>query len=145
MNRCALRARWLSAALLALASLALPTAVLLLPGGVAQAQAQWLPRAFPADALRGDLVVTAPPQATLEGREVQLAPGVRIRGENNMLLLSGAVLNQRLTVHYTLDGFNLVKDVWVLRPEELAKRWPRSTQEREELRFDALNQVWVAK
>lgn len=108
----------------------------------AAAIAQQLPRSFPASALRGELVVVAPPQATLNGREVRLAPGARIRGANNMLVLSGTVLGQQLTVNYTLDGYGLVKDVWVLRPEEVAKPWPRSPQEAEQMVFDALNQTW---
>jgi hypothetical protein len=105
-------------------------------------QAQQLPRAFPPEALRGDLVVAAPPEATMDGRPVRLAPGVRIRGENNLLVLSGTVVNQRLTVNYTIDGFGLVKDVWVLRPEEAAKPWPRSAEEASRMVFDALNQTW---
>jgi hypothetical protein len=104
--------------------------------------AQQLPRSFPPNALRGDLQVLAPPEATMDGRAVRLAPGVRIRGENNLLVLSGTVVNQRLTVNYTLDGFGLVKDVWVLRPEEAAKPWPRSAEEAEQMVFDALNQTW---
>jgi hypothetical protein len=104
--------------------------------------AQQLPRNFPATALRGELLIVSPPDATIDGRDARLAPGARIRGANNMLVLSGTVLGQRLTVNYTVDGFGLVKDVWVLRPEEAAKPWPRSTEEAQEMVFDPLTQTW---
>ena len=104
--------------------------------------AQQLPRSFPATALRGELVIVSPPEATIDGRDARLAPGARIRGTNNMLVLSGTVLGQRLTVNYTLDGFGLVKDVWVLRPDEAAKRWPRSADEAQQMVFDELTQTW---
>lgn len=104
--------------------------------------AQQLPRSFPATALRGELVIVSPPDATIDGRDARLAPGARIRGPNNMLVLSGTVLGQQLTVNYTLDGFGFVKDVWVLRPDEAAKRWPRSAAEAQQMVFDALTQTW---
>ena len=44
-----------------------------------------------------------PPEAQLNGRPARLAPGARIRGDNNLLVVSGAIANQRLLVHYTLD------------------------------------------
>jgi hypothetical protein len=126
MNRCA--------ALLSLAALMLASA---LP---AAAQAQ---RNFPANALRGELVIQQPPEALLNGRAARLAPGARIRGTDNLLQMSGALAGQKLPVHYTLDNAGLLLDVWVLTPAELARRpWPTTPQQAREWIFDPVAQVW---
>jgi hypothetical protein len=75
-------------------------------------------RRFPANAQRGELTVTQPPFVLLNGKQEQLAPGARIFSEQNLLVLSGAVVGQRLKVSYTRDLYGNVKDVWVLTPEE---------------------------
>jgi hypothetical protein len=107
----------------------------------AAAQAQ---RNFPADALRGVLVVVQPPDALLNGRPARLAPGVRIRGQNNMLVLSGAAIGQKLVVHYTLDPLGLVKDVWILTLAEMGnKPWPTTPQQAQTWSFDPVAQVWT--
>lgn len=101
------------------------------------------PRNFPATALRGELVVVQPPEARLNGRPARLAPGARIRGENNLLVMSGAVVGQRLLVHYTLDNTGELKDVWVLRPEEAARRpWPATREQAAAWIFDPGAQQW---
>jgi hypothetical protein len=106
------------------------------------AQAQ-LPRVFPQTALRGEIVVTAPPEVLLNGQPARLAPGARIRGDNNMMQLSGTLVGQRLLVNYTVDPVGLVFDVWVLRPDEAAKRpWPRTSAEAQAWVFDAAAQTW---
>ncbi len=102
-----------------------------------------LKRNFPAEALRGELVLVEAPEATLNGRPVRLAPGARIRGQDNLLLMSGALAGTRMQVHYTLDTYGLVRDVWVLRPEELKIRpWPRNAAEASTWRFDPIAQTW---
>jgi hypothetical protein len=107
---------------------------------VAAAQA---PRNFPATALRGEMVITQPPELLLNQAPARLAPGARIRGADNMLLLSGAAVNQRLLVHYTLDLHGHLLDVWVLTSTELARKpWPATPQEAAAWRFDAATQVW---
>ena len=101
------------------------------------------PRNFPATALRGELVVTAPPEVLLNKRPARLAPGARIRGADNMLVMSGAAVNQRLLVHYTLDLQGQMLDVWVLTPAEAARKpWPVSPQEAANWRFDPSSQTW---
>lgn len=118
MNRCpvspssagARRRAALLALGLAVAALSAPT--------LAQNQ----PRMFPAKALRGTLVVTQPPLVTLDGKAAQLSPGARIRGTNNMLLLSGGLVNQTLTVNYTLEAHGMVHDVWILTEAEAAEK-----------------------
>ncbi len=109
---------------------------------VSSAQAQ-APRKFPANALRGELVVTQPPQALLNQQPARLSPGSRIRGTNNLLVMSGAVVGQKLVVHYTLDTLGLVHEVWVLTPEELARKpWPTTPAQAAAWRFNPDAQTW---
>ena len=105
---------------------------------VAQAQ-----RNFPASALRGELVVTAPPELQLNRKPARLAPGARIRGADSMLILSGGLVGQRLLVHYTVDLLGNVQDVWVLTPAEAARQpWPTTPQEAVTWRFSPDSQKW---
>ena len=100
-------------------------------------------RAFPATALRGELRVQQPPEVTLNGRAARLAPGARIRGTDNLLQMSGALVGQRLVVHYTLDDYGLLRDVWVLTPAERARKpWPATPAEAAAWRFDPIGQTW---
>jgi hypothetical protein len=99
-------------------------------------------RNFPANALRGELVVLQPPDAQLNGRPARLAPGARIRGDNNLLVVSGTIANQRLWVHYTLDTGGQLLDVWVLTATELARPWPISPEQARAWAFDPARQSW---
>jgi hypothetical protein len=130
MNRCARRTFFFAAASCA----ALP---LLTP-----AWAQSL-RSFPANALRGELVVVETPELLLNGRPARLAPGARIRGLDNLLVMSGALTGQRATVHYTVDNSGLLLDVWILTAQERAKRpWPTTPEQAAAWFFDPVAQEW---
>ncbi|MDF3831845.1 hypothetical protein P3W85_02570 [Cupriavidus basilensis] len=116
-NRAARPALLARATLLA-ASLALGAA--LLP---ATAQAQQLLRVIPADAAKARLVLAAPsagtPQsATLDGKAVGVAPGLRLFGTDNQLLAIGAVAGQKLPVRYKLDLYGQLLTAWVLSEQE---------------------------
>jgi hypothetical protein len=111
MNRCT-RSR-IGAAL---AACALVTGPLLLPFSAANAQG--IVREAPRDVKPGRLMVTAPPEITLNGKPERLSPGSRIRDLNNMLLLSGSIVGKELPVVYKRDSFGLVHEVWVLTPDE---------------------------
>ena len=101
------------------------------------------PRNFPATALRGEIIVTAPPELLLNKRPARLAPGARIRAIDNMLVMSGAAVNQRLVVNYTLDLQGQLLEIWILNPTELARKpWPSSPQEAASWRFDTDSQTW---
>ena len=101
-------------------------------------------RNFPATALRGELRVMQPPEAVLNNRPARLAPGSRIRGADNMLVMSGAVVGTPLLVHYTLDPSGLVLDVWVLTPAEAARKpWPVTPEQAQTWRFNADAQTWT--
>ena len=127
MIRCVFAAAALAATLLASAAPAL-------------AQMQ---RNFPANALRGELVVGQPPEVRLNGQPARLAPGARIRGGDNLQLLSGALVGQRMVVHYTLDHGGELRDVWILNAAEAARRpWPTTPQQAASWVFDPVAQTW---
>jgi hypothetical protein len=120
---------------------ALVAFVLCVASGLSIGQVQ---RNFPQTALRGSLVIGDPPEATLNGDPARLAPGVRIRNANNMLAMSGTLTGSRLLVHYTLDMLGLIKDVWILTPDEARKRpWPTTPEQAEDWTFDPVAQTWT--
>lgn len=91
------------------------------------AMAQTLPvRQFPPQALRGKLVVTQPPLITIDGKATQLSPGARIKGTNNLLVMSASLVGQELTVNYITEPFGQVHEVWILNAAEAAEKRKRA-------------------
>lgn len=80
------------------------------------------PRNFPTNALRGKLVVQQPPEVLLDGKTDRLSPGSRIRGTNNMLVMSGALVGQSLVVNYVRENTGLIHEVWILTSAEAAEK-----------------------
>ena len=78
------------------------------------AQAQTETRQFPKAALRGMLEVTQPPQILINGQVERLSPGVRIKGPNNLIVMSGMLVGQRVLVNYVRNQQGLIQDVWIL-------------------------------
>ena len=135
--RCGQRAAFPSSARAACAGLLLASAFVGTP-------AQTVQRPFPPTALRGTLVVGQTPEVTINGQGARLAPGARIRAQNNMIELPAALTGQRLAVHYTIDINGDLKDVWVLTPEELARRpWPTTPEQAARWLFDPQEQTWT--
>lgn len=100
-------------------------------------------RQLSLQSLRGRASFGKPPELSIDGQALRLAPGARIRDEQNLLVLSGQLAGRRLAVNYTLDTYGLVKDVWLLRADELQRPWPRTREESSTWRFDALQQTWI--
>ncbi len=122
-------------------------AVSFLGSAAAQAlpQQPYLKRNFTAAALRGEMVFLNPPDIRLNGQLTRLSPGSHIRNRDNLLVLSGTLVGQQATVHYTVDDItHQVMDVWLLRPEEIDKTpWPESPAEARSWQFDFANQRWL--
>jgi hypothetical protein len=87
-------------------------------GWLAPASAQDAVRQFPAAARRATLEVTTPPNLLLNGLPERLSPGARIKDPNNLLVLSGNLVGQRLIVNYLRNPQGLVHEVWILNPTE---------------------------
>ena len=85
------------------------------------AAAQGIKREAPKDVVLGQLVVTAPPLVTMDGKPDRLSPGSRIRDLNNMLVLSGGIIGKKLPVVYRRDAAGLVHEAWILTDEEYRK------------------------
>ncbi|MEO8855590.1 MAG: hypothetical protein ABI343_01250 [Burkholderiaceae bacterium] len=75
-------------------------------------------RPFPATAKRGMLVVTAPPQVTINGVAERLSPGVRIRGVDNGLVMSATLVGKPVIVNYVRENQGLIREVWILNQAE---------------------------
>jgi hypothetical protein len=117
-----------------------------LPWLLASGAAAQTTRPFPATALRGALVVTQPPEVLVNGAPDRLSPGSRIRGANNMLQMSGALVGQPLLVHYTREPSGLVQDVWILTPDEAARKpWPTTPEEAQRWQFNPAAQTWTRR
>jgi hypothetical protein len=100
-------------------------------------------RVFQQNALRGELVITQPPEVLLNGKPARLAPSVRIRNPSNLIQLSGSLLGQQLVVNYTLDTVGELRDVWILTDAEAAKKpWPTTPEQAQSWVFDATLQTW---
>lgn len=124
--------------------IALLTALSTTSASMAWAQGQ-THRQFPKDALRGEVSFIAPPQVELNGAPMRLSPGARLRGENNMFVLMGALTGTRHTVHYTLeDTTGQIKEVWLLHEAERANTpWPKTPDDTREWSFSPGTQTWT--
>ena len=120
--------------------LAALTAVTLVAPAAAQVQ-----RAFPQNAMRGALVMSAPPDVTLNGQAARLAPVISSMFVWLRIRTPGALTGQRLLVNYTLeDTSGLISNIWILRPEEAAVRpWPTKVEELQTWTFDPAAQIWT--
>ena len=118
------------------------TAVLAAMPLTAQAQAA-RPVPIPPQSLRGEAVFGLPPELKLNDKAARLSPASRIRGQSNTLLMSGTLSGQTWTVNYTLDPYTgQVQDIWLLTPEEAARRWPKTREEATSWSFDPISQSW---
>ncbi|MCZ8257619.1 MAG: hypothetical protein O9327_18390, partial [Polaromonas sp.] len=115
MNRCNSR---LAPLLLALAASAGLLGLPALAQTDPEAPAKLNVRKFPPKAVRGEMVVLAPPVISMDGKRDRLSVGARIRDVNNNFVLSGPFLNQKLVVNYLRDNTGQVQDVWILNVEE---------------------------
>jgi hypothetical protein len=85
-------------------------------------QAQTESRQFPAAALRGMMEVTQPPQILINGQVERLSPGARIKGKNNLIVMSGTLVGQRVLVNYVRNQQGLIQDVWILTDAEAQQK-----------------------
>ncbi len=92
---------------------------LVLTLGAAQAQ-DIIRQTIPGNAKLGVLQVTLPPEVLLDGKVDRLSPGARIRAENNMMVVSGALSGQQLLVAYVREPQGMLHDVWILNAAERA-------------------------
>jgi hypothetical protein len=101
-------------------------------------------RNFTNQALRGEVAFGQPPEVLLNGKPARLAPGARIRDPNNLVLMPVTLAGRKAVVNYTSDLEGGLLDVWILTPQEAAKKpWPRTLQEAQTWSFSDDAQAWV--
>ncbi|MFM9922262.1 hypothetical protein VLK31_04670 [Variovorax sp. H27-G14] len=79
-------------------------------------------RNFPIGTLRGKFMVVDAPDVELDGKVDRLGAGARIRSPQNMLVMPGAIIGQKYLVNYTRDAAGLLREVWILTPDEAMAR-----------------------
>ncbi|WP_422843869.1 hypothetical protein [Acidovorax sp. M2(2025)] len=140
MNRCTTtsrsvfsftpRSRGLLAGLAcSLALCALPAAAQVQPGlgGV---------RTFPEAALRGNLTLNSATEATLNGRTIRMAPGMRLLSPQNTLVMIHSVLGQSYKVNYVIENSTgMLLTAWILTQGEAEQ--PRKGSDMVERNFRA--------
>ena len=95
--------------------------LLLALGCAAAAQAQV--RTIPADATRGSVRHVQEMIVQIDGERRRLAPGALIRDAANRIVLPTSLTEDTL-VKYRLDAEGMVRQVWVLTPQEAAQPDP---------------------
>jgi hypothetical protein len=93
--------------------------VLLMASATALAQV----RTIPADAKRAEMSYLPDMAVLVDGQKLPLAPGIQIRDPLNMIVVP-AELPDKTLVRYRLDDFGMVRQVWILTPEEAAASAP---------------------
>ncbi len=78
-------------------------------------------RTIPADAKPGTMSHVQEMVVELDGRQQQLAPGAQVRDASNRVILPAA-LPAGTPVKYRHDANGKIHQIWVLTPEEAAKR-----------------------
>jgi hypothetical protein len=87
----------------------------------ATAAAQIAPRKIPANTLRGIYTAAPFPGAYIDGKLMQMAPGVRIVTPSNRTI-PPAQVPPDTPVRYELDAEGKIRMVWMLTPEEARGR-----------------------
>jgi hypothetical protein len=87
-------------------------------------------RQFPANARRGTMEVLQGAEIVMDGKAERLSPGGRVRGPNNMLVMTSAMAGQRYTVNFTRDAYGNVHQVWILTELEAKQKIKSATPER---------------
>lgn len=104
-----------AASLVALACLAMPAHAQVQPGlGVA--------RNFPDASLRGSLTVQGGSDAVLNGRNIRMAPGMRLFSPQNSLVMLHTVQGQTFKVNYLIENSTgMLLSAWILTEGEAAQ------------------------
>ena len=78
-------------------------------------------RTIPADAKRAKISPVQERIVVLNGKREMLAPGVQIRDAQNRIIVPNALPANSL-VKYRRDAAGAVSEVWILTPNEAARR-----------------------
>jgi hypothetical protein len=79
-----------------------------------------VPRMLPEGTAKGQLAVSSPTSASINGQPMMMAPGVQIRDPFNMMVLPG-MIQQPVPVRYQTDITGAINRVWILSAQEAAQ------------------------
>jgi hypothetical protein len=77
-------------------------------------------RTVPRDAERGEVRFVQGMTISIDGSERRLAPGAQIRDASNLVIVPSAIPAGALA-KYRVDADGLVRQVWLLTPQEAAQ------------------------
>ena len=86
-------------------------------------------RQFPPNAQRGVFKVVQGADVMIDGKPERLSPGARIRGPQNTLVMTGAIIGQELVVNFVRDTYGNLHQVWLLTALEAKQKVKRATPE----------------
>lgn len=81
-------------------------------------------RPFPVGAQRGTMTPGPFPQIIINGKIRRMAPGCRIFGQNNLIILSNSIQGSNLLVNFLEDGQGNILTVWILTAVEASQPAP---------------------
>ena len=84
-------------------------------------------RKFPANALRGKMRVVQTPEILIDGKPERLAPGSRIRDDQQRLVMSASIANLEFIVNFTRNSMSEIQEIWILNALEAKQKIKTST------------------
>ena len=79
-------------------------------------------RPIPQDARRGYLRHVQEMAVTVDGNPMMLAPGASIRDQKNLIVVPAALPRAGAWVDYLVDRNGQIFRIWLLTPQELARK-----------------------
>lgn len=93
-------------------------------------------RTFPDAAQRGNLTITSVSEASLNGRPIRMAPGMRLLSPQNTLVMPHTVVGQSYKVNYVIEASTgMLITAWILTQGEAEQ--PRKGSDTVERNFRA--------
>jgi hypothetical protein len=93
-------------------------------------------RTFPDAAQRGNLTITSVSEASLNGRPIRMAPGMRLLSPQNTLVMAHTVVGQSFKVNYVIEtSTGMLITAWILTQGEAEQ--PRKGSDTVERNFRA--------
>ena len=81
-------------------------------------------RIFPRGTVRGQMQFVKDKEVVVNGQREKLSPAVRVHDTKNRTPLRGALDGKTFTVNYVRDPRGVIREVWLLTPQEMQKAMP---------------------
>ena len=84
-------------------------------------------RDFPRNAVRGQMTFGRDREVAVNGMREKLPLGVHVLDERNRPPLRGALEGKTFTVNYVRDRKGIIREIWLLTPQEAQRSMPADT------------------